>query len=179
LLKDKVRIQIREKRKEWTESKIDRDSLVQNLKDYLKDKSGVWATYRALHCEPDVSQIESDLNHLTWVYPKVSGDQLVFKFNKNQKWLKSPFGSLEPSDNEPQIEVSKIAGFLVPGMAFDRHGYRLGYGKGFYDKALNGVAAQKLGVTYSEFLVESLPKEEHDVPMDGIATEKEFSRALR
>lgn len=62
---------------------------------------------------------------------------------------------------------------LVPGLAFDRPGWRLGYGAGYYDRFLAGCAAEKVALAYSLQLRDAVPHEAHDVPMDRIVTEIE------
>lgn len=83
------------------------------------------------------------------------------------------FGILEP------IEIMKIAYknidlVLVPGIAFDREGNRIGYGFGHYDRFLAKVPkAIKIGLAFDFQIVDHIPKETHDVAVDFIVTEKE------
>jgi 5-formyltetrahydrofolate cyclo-ligase len=63
---------------------------------------------------------------------------------------------------------------IVPMLGFDRAGYRLGYGMGYYDKLLAAVPAVALGVAFSAQERASLPREPHDMPLDFIATEDEW-----
>jgi 5-formyltetrahydrofolate cyclo-ligase len=65
---------------------------------------------------------------------------------------------------------------LVPGRAFDRAGTRLGRGGGAYDRILAGLQAPKIGVAFACQLVENLPREPHDVPMDAVVTSREIIR---
>ncbi len=60
---------------------------------------------------------------------------------------------------------------IVPGVAFTQAGARLGRGKGFYDRWLEGRGVFKLGVCFSAQVVEAVPREGHDVRMDGVVTE--------
>jgi 5-formyltetrahydrofolate cyclo-ligase len=66
---------------------------------------------------------------------------------------------------------------LVPMMAFDRKGYRLGYGGGFYDRTLQKLRAKKrivaIGVAYAGQQVDSVPHDRHDQVLDFIMTERE------
>ena len=69
---------------------------------------------------------------------------------------------------------------LVPGLAFDRHGGRLGFGKGYYDRLLLAAGdAVKIGLGYSFQILKTLPADAHDVKMDLIMTEKESIGAER
>ena len=63
---------------------------------------------------------------------------------------------------------------IVPGVAFDRQGGRLGYGKGYYDRFLDQSLAFRLALAFDFQLLETVPTEMHDVPMDGILTENGF-----
>ncbi len=61
---------------------------------------------------------------------------------------------------------------LVPLLAFDRERFRLGYGGGYYDRALASLNAKTIGIAYSFQYIDRLPREAHDVPLDLIVTEK-------
>lgn len=81
------------------------------------------------------------------------------------------FGILEP------IELSKMSYksidlILVAGIVFDKEGYRLGYGFGYYDKFLKKIPkAVKIGLAFDFQVVDKLPREPHDVPVDVIVSE--------
>ncbi|OIP79955.1 5-formyltetrahydrofolate cyclo-ligase [Candidatus Peregrinibacteria bacterium CG2_30_44_17] len=63
---------------------------------------------------------------------------------------------------------------IVPGLAFDNRGHRIGYGKGFYDGLLSKVAAPKVALAYDFQVVEEVPKEDHDIPVNSIITPSEI-----
>ena len=63
---------------------------------------------------------------------------------------------------------------LVPGLAFDRNGGRMGFGKGYYDRLLESSNAVKIGLCYDFQILEKIPTESHDVPMNFVITEKEI-----
>jgi 5-formyltetrahydrofolate cyclo-ligase len=82
------------------------------------------------------------------------------------------FGILEPLDLI-RVKYKTIDLVLVPGVAFDVRGNRIGYGFGYYDKFLKKVPkAVKIGLAFEFQITEEIPIEEHDVPMDFIVTEK-------
>lgn len=75
-----------------------------------------------------------------------------------------PVGSLFPQEEYDQIELA-----IIPGMAFDAMGHRLGRGKGYYDRLLPQLtAAYKIGVCYPFQFVSDVPSEEHDVRMNEV-----------
>ena len=61
---------------------------------------------------------------------------------------------------------------FVPGLVYDRSGYRLGYGKGFYDRYLSAFTGGKIGVVYSDYVIGSVPRGRYDVTVDILLTEK-------
>lgn len=61
---------------------------------------------------------------------------------------------------------------IVPGLGYDREKYRIGYGGGYYDRFLRDFTGVSLGAFYSEFYGERLPRDEYDIPLDIIITEK-------
>jgi 5-formyltetrahydrofolate cyclo-ligase len=80
------------------------------------------------------------------------------------------FGIREPSETCPQIPVNRLDLLLVPGVAFDLHGRRLGRGKGFYDQLLATVRGKTCGVAFDEQIVTEIPVEPHDVLLNCILT---------
>lgn len=85
------------------------------------------------------------------------------------------YGILEPGYNASDIvEPEKLDVVIVPGSVFDTAGNRLGYGGGFYDRFLAQTrqTCKKIGVCYDFQVLENIPHEEHDIPMDIIVTEK-------
>lgn len=86
------------------------------------------------------------------------------------------YGIAEPQPDWPLVELGEVDLVVVPGVAFDRRGNRLGYGGGYYDRLLPEVktanpAAALAGLAYGFQLVPALPAEHHDTPMDAVATE--------
>ena len=80
------------------------------------------------------------------------------------------FGVREPAANCPEIPLEKFDSILVPGVAFDWNGNRLGRGHGFYDRLLAVISGVKCGVGYDFQLVGKIPAESHDVKVDFIVT---------
>ena len=94
--------------------------------------------------------------------------------------IESEYGILEPAMEEPHIEPDELDLIVVPGVAFDRNGGRMGYGAGFYDRYFKRISKdrmekiKKLALAYDFQILEKIPMDEQDVPVNYIITEKEF-----
>ena len=88
------------------------------------------------------------------------------------------FGTFNPRDLRPAAPGDWDV-VIVPLLAFDRRGYRLGYGKGFYDRLLAAGSATTIGVGYAAQEVDVLPTEAHDIALDWIITEREVIQTRR
>jgi 5-formyltetrahydrofolate cyclo-ligase len=84
-----------------------------------------------------------------------------------------PYRISEPLESAQQVEPTHL---LVPLVAYDRDGYRLGYGGGYYDRSLHALRQTRpviaIGMAYTEQLVEDLPHHDHDERLDWIVTER-------
>jgi 5-formyltetrahydrofolate cyclo-ligase len=84
------------------------------------------------------------------------------------------YGTLEPDPALPQVNPDTVDLILVPAVACDRQGYRLGYGGGFYDRLFNIAAwacKRKVGIVFEFALIEQLPVYPWDQPMEGICSD--------
>lgn len=85
------------------------------------------------------------------------------------------YGILEPPRDAPVYDPERESGSavcFVPGLLYDKAGYRLGYGKGFYDRYLSSFSGGKIGVIYSDYILPSVPRGRYDVAVDILLTEK-------
>lgn len=85
------------------------------------------------------------------------------------------YGILEPSPDAPIYNPEKDLGSavcFVPGLVYDKAGYRLGYGKGFYDRYLSHFSGCTLGVVYSDYILPTVPRGRFDVSVNILLTEK-------
>ena len=154
-------------------------AIQQNLLQFLSDKFGLWGAYQALHLEPEITAVLHlpQLGFANWVYPKMEADQLIWVQPGARGFCRGPFGVQEPQVTGATIRTrDQLTGVLIPGLSFARSGYRLGHGKGYYDRALQGFAGFKVGVCYASQLETQIPAEPHDVKMDWLITESEIFR---
>jgi 5-formyltetrahydrofolate cyclo-ligase len=105
------------------------------------------------------------------------GQPLVFRhWSPGDTLRRVAFGLSEPLPDAP-LAVPEV--LLVPLLAFDRRGYRLGHGAGYYDRTLAQLRAQTpsvraIGIAFALQEVAAVPVLPHDQPLDAIATEREF-----
>lgn len=85
----------------------------------------------------------------------------------------SRFGILEP-ENKNIIDAGKIDLFIVPGIAFDRNGSRIGYGMGYFDRFLSEASSPIIALAFDFQLTEHIESEPNDIKMHKIITEKEI-----
>jgi 5-formyltetrahydrofolate cyclo-ligase len=142
----------------------------------------VIAAYVAMPHEPSVNALRSQLRSMgcTVLIPIVSGDQLLWATDAHEEsWTRNTFGTLEPDPSGALTSSQALptcTAIVVPSQAINPHGFRLGQGKGFYDRALSEVARLEhppliIGVIFeSEFLPE-VPNEKHDIPVNVSVTE--------
>ena len=104
--------------------------------------------------------------------PKTNLTEKRFDICKLEYWddlAEGEFGVLEPKYVKL---VEKVDLVIVPGVAFDIRGHRLGYGQGFYDRVLPTLNCPKIALAYDEQVLVELPREDHDARMDMIVTDK-------
>ncbi len=101
--------------------------------------------------------------------PCVNGDELDIRYFEGKEQLCPGEGYAIPEPVGKLFEdLGQIDLILVPGVAFDSSGNRLGRGKGYYDKILKQTKAYKVGVCFDFQLLDKVPTEEHDVKMDRV-----------
>ena len=102
--------------------------------------------------------------------PKVVGDELELRIHTPGSLLSGAYGIMEPTGELFPVEsYHEIDLAIIPGVAFDRLGARLGRGKGYYDRLLSQMPnAYKIGICFPFQLLERLPSEPHDVLMNEV-----------
>ncbi|MDR1672680.1 MAG: 5-formyltetrahydrofolate cyclo-ligase [Bacteroidales bacterium] len=105
----------------------------------------------------------------TFLLPVMEGDHLLLKpFRGEQYLVRHPRRNIYEPQGNCFDDVSRIQLVIVPGMAFDAEGHRLGRGRGYYDRLLPQLSAYKIGVGFDFQLIRHVPCNAHDVPMDNV-----------
>ena len=97
-------------------------------------------------------------------YPKGRMDFVVYN---PQQLIKTSFGLLEPQGDLEVVDASQIDLIHVPGLAFTREGYRIGYGGGYYDRYLKHFTGHTLSTVYPCQIRDFIP-EDHDIPVQEV-----------
>ena len=94
-------------------------------------------------------------------------------FQPHMPLVRAPFGLWEPGEDAPVLDKSAIQLALVPAVCYDREGFRLGFGGGYYDRWLSDFSGETVGLCRGCVLQERLPREAHDRHVDLVVTEAE------
>jgi len=135
--------------------------------------SGYWP----MRSEADPRPILEGLHErgLTLCLPAIVDRRMIFRrWAPYEPIVPGGFGTLVPQPFAPQLHPTML---LVPLAAFDRRGFRIGYGKGHYDTALAGLGAvTTIGVAYGAQEIDAVPDEPHDRRLDWVVTEQDCIR---
>ena len=133
------------------------------------------ALYRPIKDELDTAPLAAALREAgaTLALPVVQAPAapLIFRrWDAGTPLAKGAFGAEIPDDTAPEVRPDML---IVPLLAFDARGYRLGYGGGFYDRTLAAIGPlPAYGWAYAAQAVQAVPTESTDLPLDGIFTER-------
>lgn len=157
---------------EWREKSDRLCDRIQTLPQFRQAKTIL--AYFSFRREPDLSPLFSDRQ--TWGFPRCVGDRLSWhQWTPGDPLQVGNYGILEPELHSPGIEAATVDLLLVPAVACDVQGYRLGYGGGFYDRMLSlpewGSKAS-IGIVFDFACLDRLPIETWDKPLQEVCTEK-------
>ncbi len=138
----------------------------------------VVALYAAKGSEVDTAALDAHARARGWVvaYPRVVAGSRVLVFHAagiDELVTVGGLGLREPAVGTPAVSIGDIAAFVIPGIAFDRKGGRVGWGRGHYDATLATAAVdvKRVGLAFECQLIDHVPDEDHDVGLDIICTE--------
>ena len=151
------------------EQKHDYSAKIQNkLVSKLQNRTGVWAAFQPMITEPNLQWTAISQN-IQWCFPMVIGNNLLFKHSV-KSFQKNHWGFNEPADGVV-VATHELAGLIIPGLAFDQVGTRLGRGQGYFDRALKNYTGSKIGVCFHLAMKDHVFAEEHDLRCHSILTE--------
>lgn len=156
------------------EDKITKDTIIFNKvinnQKILTSKSIL--IYVSLKEEIDtINLIKHFLNNKKVAVPKIENNQMNFYYITSLFDLKPGyFNILEPTTNNMVTDFTNTI-CITPGICFSKDGYRIGYGKGFYDKFLSQNKIPSIGLCYKECLIDYIPTNKYDQKVDEVITD--------
>ncbi len=159
----------------------ERASGSQQIRDRL-EKHNIWREaksvlfYAPFAAEPDVWQLLSDAlaeGKMAFLprFDSESGNYTACQVKDLAADIEiGKFGIREPRAGCARLSFNRLDLILVPGIAFDLDGYRLGRGKGYYDRLLGELQGEKCGVAFDQQIVDRVPVEPHDMRLSCIVT---------
>lgn len=176
-LKSKLRKILRKQRREQ-DAKLAHSASIEicdrviGIPEY--ESSDVILAYMCAKGEVDVSKIVDDAisrgKRVAFPLCIANGGLRLLIPKTTESFTVGAYGIMEPAiDDSIEIEPSELDLIIVPAVAYTRECLRLGQGGGYYDRLLEKAAAFTVGVGYDFQLLESLPVEPHDIPLDCVA----------
>lgn len=148
-------------------------------------KCAVVAGFSAVRGEIDpkeaLARCESKGAVIVWPRTSSSSPRLSFhRVTSDNQWCQGAFGIREPVPHSSWVPVESIDAVLVPGLAFDTRGGRLGWGGGFYDELAHAIPCRSrtllVGVAHDFQVVDHCPVEPSDVFVDWVVTDQKVIR---
>lgn len=160
---------------EWREKS---DRLISHLQTSpLFTQAQTVLAYFSFRQEPDLSPLFTD-SQRCWGFPRIENKSLIWHSWKPEEPLrKGDYGIFEPCPNSNILQPDQVDLILVPTVACDLRGYRLGYGGGFYDRLLSSTdwrLKPTIGIVFEFAYLPHLPIDPWDKPLHSICTENRF-----
>ncbi len=137
--------------------------------------AAVIMAYSAAKCEIDSILIveHARASGKRVCFPVVSGETMLAAEPLTERaWKRGAYGIMEPDLTQSRlVNAEDIDCVIVPGVAFDEFGSRIGQGKGYYDRFLAGARAYLVGLAYECQIVERIEARPHDIRMNAVATD--------
>lgn len=154
-------------------------AITKKLLDFDKVRNaGVVLPYVATGYEVDTSGFISECIRLGKIVavPRCKDERnmefcVMTSFSDLEKGM---YGIYEPKEYCTVLDAQSIADsvLIVPGLCFNNAGFRLGYGKGYYDRFISRYKGYSIGICYNDFLTDDIPTNEYDRPVDTVITDR-------
>ncbi len=149
-------------------------SRIQNLTSFQDARTIL--SYYPLAAEVDLLPLMTDYPDKQWFLPRIDeSNQLDFhRYQSGDPLEAHRYGMKEPLPSAPSVSLDLVDCVFVPGLLFDERGYRLGYGKGYYDRFLPSLpsGSLRIGVCPDMLTLPMTPAEPWDIPVHVVVTEK-------
>lgn len=171
--KEFLRKKYKEKR-DNIKNKVTKDNLIYqkviNNKDILFSKTLL--IYISINSEVDtIKIINYFLNTKNIAVPKIIDNDMFFCYVTNLNELTSGKYNIPEPTNENIVTDFDNAICIVPGICYDKKNYRVGYGKGYYDRFLSKNKIKTIGLCYKECMIEKIDNDKYDYKIDEVITE--------
>ncbi len=141
----------------------------------LFKKARTILAYFSFKKEPDLSSLFSSNNQKKWGFPRCVNNNLIWHlWQQGDNLNKDKHGIYEPDPNLPLIQPAQVDLILVPSIACDYQGFRLGYGAGYYDRMLSKESWQSIptiGIVFEDYFYREIPQDQWDQKLDFICTD--------
>ena len=141
-----------------------------NIKEFVSAQSCF--CYCDFKNEVQTTKIREYFNDKTLYIPLIKGDVMYAVQKKGENFTFNGYGIEEPTEYEIITKSADIS--IIPLVACDKNGNRIGFGKGYYDKYLKDKNTVKIGICYSWQIVEFIQKTTGDISLDYIVSEQEI-----
>ena len=171
--KEFLRKKYKEKR-DNIKNKVTKDNLIYqkviNNKDILSSKTLL--IYISINSEVDTTKIINYfLNTKNISVPKIIDNNMYFCYVTNLNELTSGKYNIPEPTNENIVTDFDNAICIVPGICYDKKNYRVGYGKGYYDRFLSKNKIKTIGLCYKECMIEKIDNDKYDYKIDEVITD--------
>lgn len=171
--KEFLRKKYKEKR-DNIKNKVTKDNFIYqkviNNKDILSSKTLL--IYISINSEVDtIKIINYFLNTKNIAVPKIIDNNMYFCYVTNLNELTSGKYNIPEPTNENIVTDFDNAICIVPGICYDKKNYRVGYGKGYYDRFLSKNKIKTIGLCYKECMIEKIDNDKYDYKIDEVITE--------
>jgi len=156
--------------------RIATDTVTETLSAFFKEHpAAVICTYYPIQNElspiPFLNRIIDDI---TLVMPRYNAERDDYEIaevrNLDSDLVQGNYDIQEPASSCPVYPKKDVSLWLIPGLAFDHTGARIGFGSGIYDRLLADTTGLKVGLAHDFQLIKTIPQDDHDIKMDFIIT---------